>query len=281
MCWCDRTQDGGGGILPMTRLTLAWEKERMWRPLLSTSRSKCRTGEHITPVLAFATALAFPGMKKKDGFVYACCIWAAALVFVHTFSLCIVNLWVCFPLPQVWFCSSAGFQDCLDQRILIMNTVALLPVWWIAAVYIIPPLHTWWGNFPPRLIVAIKHTSVKYPHYCISVYVYILIWVDSSVWGAHQQLPSRWKLSPLSSSLRHFLHLFPFAFTPPLPHSRFRMLSSRVACFCTRSYETLAFVVSVRVSVTRCEHVCFTFGGKKSQVVMHVWDCGWLRLTWT
>lgn len=219
--------------------------------------------------------------EKKDGFVYACRIWAAALVFVHTFSLCIVNLWVCFPLPQVWFCSSAGFQDCLDQRILIMNAVALLPVWWIAAVYIIPPLHTWWGNFPPRLIVAIKHTSVKYPHYCISVYVYILIWVDSSVWGAHQQLPSRWKLSPLSSSLRHFLHLFPFAFTPPLPHSRFRMLSSRVACFCTRSYETLAFVVSVRVSVTRCEHVCFTFGGKKSQVVMHVWDCGWLRLTWT
>lgn len=49
----------------MTRSTLAWEKYRMWRPFLYTSGSKCQTNEHITPVLLFVTALAFPEKTKN------------------------------------------------------------------------------------------------------------------------------------------------------------------------------------------------------------------------
>lgn len=57
-----------GEILPMTRPTRAWESQRMWRPFLYTSRSKRQTNEHITPILAVATALAFPEKNRIELF---------------------------------------------------------------------------------------------------------------------------------------------------------------------------------------------------------------------
>lgn len=147
------------------------------------------------------------------------------------------------------------------------TAVAHLLVGWIAAVYIIWLLHTWRGNIPPLLIVTIKHTFVKYPHYCISVYTYILIQVDTS-----EEIISS---SPAdgschrSLSLCHFLHPFP-SYSHSLSHSRCSACCLPVlhVCVCARTCWFL-FVHGGNVSVIQCEQAYFA-SEIESQVVTHV-----------
>lgn len=165
---------------------------------------------------------------------------------------------ITFPLPQAWFCvivlsgfcsyssgllwSACSYELSHSSR----NQMNCSCLWnWL--------LYTWWRNFPPPLIVAMKGTSVKYGDYCISVYTYILIQVDTSVWGNHQQPSSRWKLSLLSFSLS-LPPCLPFSFTLPLPHSLFCMLSSSVACLCMHSYSHV-FVSVGSCKLRKCDTV--------------------------
>lgn len=149
--------------------------------------------------------------------------------------------------PEADFASGVPVWGCLDQH-LVMKKVTHLPIR-TAAVSEQWLLYTRRCDFPPPLIVAIKHTSVKYPHYSITVYTYVLIQVGISVWGSGPWLRSRWKLSSLFFSLS-LPPSHPFSFTLHIPHLLFLhavFLPFPFVCALARAF---AFVTS-------CEqHMC-------------------------
>lgn len=144
----------------------------MRRPSLYTSRSNCQTDEHITPVFSDCSSLSWKKKYYRDELF----ILAVFGLVLYTSSQCALDTFIflsckmIFPSPQVWRYRSVRLLLTLFRTALIYTEAMNTFLSRIAAVYIIWLLHTWWGNFPPWLIVAIKHTSVKYTHYCISVY---------------------------------------------------------------------------------------------------------------